>query len=584
MGVAYHAHARFLDGNGNKITVPAPVDPSTPRAAWWYDYIATQASSLKRAGFTAILYPPVCKTQSGHLPTGDGYGVFDQYDLGSKPQCGSTETRFGTREQLQRSIAIARACGLDVYVDVVMHQLNGGANGVYEYVGADGKTKNGRFAKHSGCFRGDPPRRPEDPVPVPKFDFAFGDEFVYVNCEPPGYTTNGMVAFGDWLTRSLDIQGYRVDDTKGTAVSFVHHWMTSRSMANRFCVSEYFDGDPDNLNWWVHQSGMGGRSAVFDFTLHFVLQAMCDDPGFDMTRINGAGYAAKDPFNAATFVDNPDTDLSPGEPIIGNKLLAYAFILTTEGYPFVYHKDYSEDPGCYGLKEWIDNLVWIHETLANGPTTTRFNDLKTIVLERLGAPGLLTAISTDTWNARNVTCQTAFGANTQLHEYTGKHGDVRTDGDGRVTFTIPSNAFGRGQSYLCFSRAGQDRALALEKRVTQQTFFGAADLDIPPIPVSGTARAGRLWCAAHEPLRATLHAPTAPPGVQLLLEVIGPTGSLLASRVFTGSSGLLTATTAAKGFHELRVGAEGLTGPVPYELDVSYTAPQEFDVQKEGKP
>jgi len=37
MGVAYHAHARFLDRHGNKITVPAPVDPQTPRVPWWYD-------------------------------------------------------------------------------------------------------------------------------------------------------------------------------------------------------------------------------------------------------------------------------------------------------------------------------------------------------------------------------------------------------------------------------------------------------------------------------------------------------------------------------------------------------------------
>src|SRR5579862_8068700 len=123
MGVAYHAHARFLDAHGNRVTVAAPSDADTPHAPWWYDWIAANALGLRRAGFTATLYPPVCKTQSGHAPSGDGYGVFDQYDVGSKLQQGSVETRFGDRERLQRSIAIAHACGLDVYVDVVMHQL-----------------------------------------------------------------------------------------------------------------------------------------------------------------------------------------------------------------------------------------------------------------------------------------------------------------------------------------------------------------------------------------------------------------------------------------------------------------------------
>ena len=67
-------------------------------------------------------------------------------------------------------------------------------------------------------------------MPAPRDDFAFGDEFVYINCEPPGYTTNGMVDFGDWLTRSLDCDGYRVDDVKGTAAVFVKEWMSAKAM------------------------------------------------------------------------------------------------------------------------------------------------------------------------------------------------------------------------------------------------------------------------------------------------------------------------------------------------------------------
>ena len=174
------------------------------------------------------MYPPVSKTQSGRWPTGDGYGVFDQYDIGWKNQVGARETQFGDRERLQRSIAIARACGLDIYLDVVMHQQSGsnGGDGVYRYVGADGTPGTGRFPKHPGCFRGNPPRRPQDPVASPFWDFAFGDEFVYKDSSPPRYTIDGMVAFGDWLTRSLDVQGYRVDDVKGTWVGFVKEWMS----------------------------------------------------------------------------------------------------------------------------------------------------------------------------------------------------------------------------------------------------------------------------------------------------------------------------------------------------------------------
>jgi len=115
MGVGYHAHACFLDRQGNRITVPAPVHPQTPAAPWWYDWIATNPVALRRAGCTAILYPPVCKTQSGHFNTGDGYGAYDQYDIGAKNQMGSVETRFVSRDQLQRSIAVAHSRRLNVY-------------------------------------------------------------------------------------------------------------------------------------------------------------------------------------------------------------------------------------------------------------------------------------------------------------------------------------------------------------------------------------------------------------------------------------------------------------------------------------
>jgi alpha-amylase len=350
--------------------------------------------------------------------------------------------------------------------------------------------------------------------------------------------------------------------------------MTSASMATRFVVSEYFDGNPANLYYWVHGSGMEGRSSVFDFTLHFALQAMCDDPGFDMIRMAGVGYASIDPFNAVTFVDNPDTDVSPGEAIVANKLLAYAFILTTEGYPFVFHKDYSTEPGCYGLKPWIDNLVWIHEHLANGPTATRWNDKKTIVLERLGAPGLLVGISTDVWNARQITCQTAFGPGVLLHDYTGRHPDILTDAGGRASFTLPSNAYGGGRSYLCFSRAGVGGPNIVEERTTTQTFFGGSDLDVPPAFPAQAIPSGRIWCAAGKPIEAQLGLPGIAPGGSVALRIVDPTGSVLTSHVFRDAAGAgAHAIARSSGWHTLELTASGVDGPVPYALSVNYTAP-----------
>jgi alpha-amylase len=387
-----------------------------------------------------------------------------------------------------------------------------------------------------------------------------------------------MTDFGDWLTRSLDCQGYRVDDTKGMAVAFVKHWMNSKAMVGRLCVSEYFDGNPQNLFGWA-EGAMGGRSLVFDFTTHFGLQGMCDDAGFDMRGLAGLGYTAHDPLHSATFVDNPDTDLSPGESIISNKLLAYAFILTTEGYPFIYHKDYSTEHGCYGLKPWIDNLVWIHENLASGSTLTRYADARVFVHERLGHPGLLTAISKDTWNRHTITCATNFGSNVQLHDYTGRHPEIWTDSEGRATFTVPANASGSGQSYLCFSRSGQGGVPVFHSRSTTQTFFGGTDLDIGPVRDGGTT-VGRIWASAETHIAAEFRGQLAPwpQGASIVVELVDPAGAALASARL-GSIGTvgLASTARQSGWHGFKTTASGLPpGGSPFELSVTYTATQEF--------
>ena len=165
----------------------------------------------------------------------------------------------------------------------------------------------------------------------------------------------------------------------------------------------------------------------------------------------------------------------------------------------MYGKDYFPPtvwPGAYGLKHWIDNLVWIHETLANGPTVTRYVDAKVIVLNRTGWPGLLTALNFDTWNAPTITCDTGFGPGVALHDYTGRHPDIHTDGNGRATFRIPSNAYQNGQSYLCFSRANFQQSVPRNPRATTQVFFGASDLDIAPATPGVQVAAGRIWCKA----------------------------------------------------------------------------------------
>ena len=79
------------------------------------------------------------------------------------------------------------------------------------------------------------------------------------------------------------------------------------------------------------------------------------------------------------------------------------------------------------------------------------------MLNRIGNPGLLTALNFDTFSQRTITCDTEFSSNVTLQDYTGRHPDIVTDGQGRATFheSHPTPA-PQSPSYLCFSRAGVD--------------------------------------------------------------------------------------------------------------------------------
>ena len=46
------------------------------------------------------------------------------------------------------------------------------------------------------------------------------------------------------------------------------------------------------------------------------------------------------PLRAVTFVDNHDTIRDDGNAILHDKLMAYSFILTHEGYPSVFWMDW----------------------------------------------------------------------------------------------------------------------------------------------------------------------------------------------------------------------------------------------------
>jgi len=583
MGVLLQGFFKFPPNNA----LPSPADGKLG-VPWWWDHIAAQAKDFSLAGFTAIWLPPVLKTASGASEGADGYGPFDDYDVGSKKQKGSIPTRFGTREQLQRCAAILRANGLDIYLDMVEHQRVGdGADHtpeafVFRYLGANGTPNTGRFPKNPDNFLPQVPRDPHLGGP-PADDLPFGRELAPINAKPPHYVFDGLIDASDWLTRAVDAQGYRLDDVKGLSTDFLFPYLNSKAMAGKFAVGEFFDGNRLLVNQWIfNPGGMRGRPSAFDFPLKFLLTSMCNNPGrFNMADLDHAGLVGISPLNAVTFVENHDTDLQASQKIVLNKMMGYAYTLTSEGYPAVFYKDYSTDPGCFGLKPKIDNLIWIHEVLAEGSTEQRWKDFNVFAYERMGGPHLLAALNNDPNGAHRITVATGFGPNVHLKDYSGHGQDVFTDGGGQVSISVPPNVNGLG--YVCYSRVGLDRPLTSTSHGVRQDFEGAADLDILPAMNGKTVTAGRIWCAANTPVTAALAVDRTGWSVASKIQVtlISPDAKQTAISITSASpaNDRLSATTTVEGFQALQIVASDMPAAnlnPPFKLSVTYQAPQRF--------
>ena len=560
----------FFFGPGRVRGVPSPLDGDHTTPFWW-DHLATQANAFRRAGFTAIWLPPPLKGASGSFSS--GYDVFDDYDLGSKHEKGTVSTRYGTREQLERCVAIMRANGLDVYVDLVENHRDGDDGHFhFEYVDAFGRPGKGRFSKGPMDFH---PHVPRDPG---VFDdtFQFGRDLAPIN-GAGRHAFNGLVNTGDWLTRALDIQGFRIDDVKGVSTLFLVQFLNHGAMAGKFAVGEFFDGNVGFIQSWMN--AMQHRAGAFDFPLRFMLQAMCNNPGsFDMSSLDHAGLSGADPLGSVTFVENHDTDRN--SPIVRNKMLAYAYILTAEGYPCVFYRDYSTDTNCFSLKPSIDRLIWIHEHLAAGPTLQRWKDGGVFAFERLGGDHLLVALNKDPNTSRTIRVNTGFGRNTKLQDFTGHADTVTTDAASAVTLHIPSNAKGRG--YVCYARPAQPGPFPVTRRAVTQDYEGASDLDIKPALENERVQVCRLFADAHTRIEARLFFDSShwTQDTTIKLDLEGPDQDHLASKKYdrgTGQGASIQFETAKKGFHTFFVEAANTPDEnkqPSFRLRVTYTAPQ----------
>ena len=370
----------------------------------WWNYINEKIPALAKTGFTSLWLPPIHKAANLFGPS-MGYDPYDYYDLGEFDQKGSIPTWFGTRRELESVIESAHRHQLSLIADIVINHNSGAdAQEVNPITGQSRWTsfnpKSGKFIRNWESFH---------PSMYESWDeMTFGDMPDLSHRNP--YVYAEILKFTRWLIEEVGFDGFRYDFVKGFTASTIqsiqeYRYMRDGQYLKPYGVAEYWDGAGNTLNW-VNQANLSNTNPVdvFDFPLRELLKNLCDQYGFSLKNlIQGESILQKQNYSAVTFVENHDLR-DEGRPITNDKLLAYSYIMTHEGYPCVFWKDYYNfDLALEGTPHGIAALVNAHEKYAAGSTNVLYLEDDLYIMQRSGygdQPGLIYVLNNrgDRWN------------------------------------------------------------------------------------------------------------------------------------------------------------------------------------------
>jgi alpha-amylase len=362
-------------------------------AGLWRE-LRAKARELANLGVTAVWMPPPYKTADG--PRGEGYAVYDMFDLGEFDQKGSVNTKYGTKDEFLAAVTALREVGVSAYVDVVFNHRMGGDETEeveVEEIPCDNRhhvmgsrkakvwsrfTFPGRKGKYSAfqwnaqhfnafdCIEGEEcsgkifrvkGKQFSDEVDCEhgNYDFLMGAD---VDLNHPEVRQD-LFWWGKWIIETANVDGFRMDAVKHIPSSFVRDWLKHlrEQYPDRelFAVAEYWRNDLGLLKKYLHDTE--AATQLFDVPLHYRFhEAAKKGRDFDLRTIFDGTLVQSDPFLAVTFVDNHDTQ--PGQSLqspIDDWFKQHAYALTMlrrDGYPAVFYRDYfgPQDPEKPGVK------------------------------------------------------------------------------------------------------------------------------------------------------------------------------------------------------------------------------------------
>ncbi|KAH8599463.1 glycoside hydrolase superfamily [Bisporella sp. PMI_857] len=343
---------------------------------------------LKATGIDNIWIPPGCKASS---PSGNGYDIYDLYDLGEFDAKGSVGTKWGTKEELVKMVKKANEVGIGIYWDAVLnhkaaadHKEKCRAQEVdpndrtraisdpYEingWLGFDFKARGDKYSEqkyHWYHFSGTDYNADNNKTAIYKI---LGDDtkgwadsgdvdgekgnydylmFADLDFDHPEVEKD-VIEWGKWLSTELTLKGIRFDAVKHFSEEFLRDFITELDKTHGegwFFVGEFWKDSLSDMHKYLER--MGKKFSLFDAPLVYNFSQLSKTEGGDLTKVFDDTLVKTVPVNAVTLVMNHDTQPYQAleaqiEPFF--KPLAYALILLRyEGYPCLFYGD------LYGIK------------------------------------------------------------------------------------------------------------------------------------------------------------------------------------------------------------------------------------------
>lgn len=372
-----------------------------------WETIRERLSAVADAGYDAIQVPPA---QESRLYQHEREFDDETYEipLGYQPlDFRSFESEFGTEAEYEAMVAEAHDQGLDVIADAVLNHMAAGGDTFEREVSLADIPQFGARDFHPECeIDDDDPASVEDCWLVGLRDLK--QESQYVREQLYNYLQKYA---------TLGVDGVRFDAAKHMPERFFEEHATAwADEFGLYRVGEVLHGDT-TVNQDYADTGM----SVTDFSLYYTMEEDVFHSSGDMRELADAGLVNQDPMRALTFVSNHDVE--PPE----YERLAYAYILTYEGYPRVYNhrRDATDDD--------ISTLLSIRREVLDGSATTRHVDSDLYVYERGDALVVLNRSD----RRRSQWVDTDLGGTVVLSDLTGSVPDIETEDDGSVSVEAP---------------------------------------------------------------------------------------------------------------------------------------------------